>query len=170
MLQNVQSRDFLQIRKINVTDTICTMKTVHRVIHLWHLSVMRNYLIVRILRVTREKRRIGGKGKGRGIGESKLYSLFPFALSPVLFFADLVFMDPTFFGIFVCGPLQSFVVNVFTSGIAYVAGIWNGRGKLKGFFCARETRDRGFPRVSLPPKQLPFRPLSNACHAGYIKQ
>ena len=84
---------------------------------------MRNYLIVRILRVTREKRRIGGKGKGRGIGESKLYSLFPFALSPVLFFADLVFMDPTFFGIFVCGPLQSFVVNVFTSGIAYVAGI-----------------------------------------------
>ena len=32
-------------------------------------------------------------------------------------------MDPTFFGIFVCGPLQSVVVNVFTSGIAYVAGI-----------------------------------------------
>ena len=31
MLQHVQLRDFLQIRKINVTDTICTMKTVHRV-------------------------------------------------------------------------------------------------------------------------------------------
>ena len=31
MLQHVQFRDFLQIRKINVTDTICTMKTVHRV-------------------------------------------------------------------------------------------------------------------------------------------
>ena len=29
-------------------------------------------------------------------------------------FADQVFIDPTFFGIFVCGPLQSFVVNVFT--------------------------------------------------------
>ena len=84
---------------------------------------MRNYLIVRILCVTREKYRIGGKGKGRGIGESKLSSLFPFALSPLLFFADQVFMDPTFFGIFACGPLQSFVVIVFTSGIAYVAGI-----------------------------------------------
>ena len=31
MLQHVQFRDFLQIRKIKVTDTICTMKTVHRV-------------------------------------------------------------------------------------------------------------------------------------------
>ena len=29
-------------------------------------------------------------------------------------FADQVFIDPTFFGIFVCGPLQSFVVNVCT--------------------------------------------------------
>ena len=27
-------------------------------------------------------------------------------------FADQVFIDPTFSGIFVCGPLQSFVVNV----------------------------------------------------------
>ena len=26
-----------------------------------------------------------------------------------------VFIDPTFFGIFVCGPLQSFVVDVCTS-------------------------------------------------------
>ena len=26
-------------------------------------------------------------------------------------FADQVFTDPTFFGIFVCGPLQSLVVN-----------------------------------------------------------
>ena len=34
MLRHVQFRDVLQIRKINVTDTICTMKTVHRVIHL----------------------------------------------------------------------------------------------------------------------------------------
>ena len=64
-----------------------------------------------------------GREKGRGIGASKFSSLFPFALSPVLFFADQVSMDPTFFGIFACGPLQSFVVNVFTSGIAYVAGI-----------------------------------------------
>jgi len=30
-------------------------------------------------------------------------------------FADQVFIDPTFSGIFVCGPLQSFVVNVCTS-------------------------------------------------------
>ena len=29
-------------------------------------------------------------------------------------FADQVFTDPTFFGIFVCGPLQSLVVNVCT--------------------------------------------------------
>ena len=29
-------------------------------------------------------------------------------------FADQVFTDPTFLGILVCGPLQSFVVNVFT--------------------------------------------------------
>ena len=143
MLQNVQLRDFLQIRKINVTNTIFTMKAVHRVIHLWHLSAMRNYLIVRILRVMREKCPSRGKGKGRGIGESKLSSLFPFALSPVLFFTDLVFMDPTFFGIFVCGPLQSFVVNVFTSGIAYVAGIWKGRGK--GSFLRERNARPGLP-------------------------
>ena len=30
----------------------------------------------------------------------------------LVIFADQVFIDPTFFGIFVCGPLQSFVVNV----------------------------------------------------------
>ena len=30
----LQFRDFLQIRKINVTDTICTMRTVRRVFHL----------------------------------------------------------------------------------------------------------------------------------------
>ena len=56
----------------------------------------------------------GEREKGRGIGASKLSSLFPFALSPLLSFTDQVFMDPTFFGIFDCGPLQSFVVNVFT--------------------------------------------------------
>ena len=33
-----------------------------------------------------------------------------------IIFADQVFIDPsTFFGIFVCGPLQSLVVNVVTS-------------------------------------------------------
>ena len=30
----------------------------------------------------------------------------------IFIFADQVFTDPTFFGIFVCGPLQFFVVNV----------------------------------------------------------
>jgi len=30
----------------------------------------------------------------------------------LVIFADQVVIDPTFFGIFVCGPLQSFVVNV----------------------------------------------------------
>ena len=30
----------------------------------------------------------------------------------VIIFADHAFIDPTFFGIFVCGPLQSFMVNV----------------------------------------------------------
>ena len=29
----------------------------------------------------------------------------------IIIFADQVFIDPTFFGIFVCGPLQSFEVN-----------------------------------------------------------
>ena len=32
----------------------------------------------------------------------------------LVIFADQVFIDPTFFGIFVCDPLQSFVVNTFT--------------------------------------------------------
>ena len=30
----------------------------------------------------------------------------------LVIFADQVFIDPTFCGIFVCGPFQSFVVNV----------------------------------------------------------
>ena len=30
----------------------------------------------------------------------------------MVIFADQAFIDPTFFGIFVCGPLQSFMVNV----------------------------------------------------------
>ena len=80
MLQHVQFRDFVQRRKTNVTDNICTMKTVHRVIHLWHLSlVMRNCLIVTILRVTRETYRIEEKGKkGEGLGR---VSSLPFSLS-----------------------------------------------------------------------------------------
>ena len=32
----------------------------------------------------------------------------------VLIFADQIFVDPTFFSMFVCGPFQSFVVNVCT--------------------------------------------------------
>ena len=32
----------------------------------------------------------------------------------IIIFADQVFIDPTFFNIFVCGPLQSLVVNVCT--------------------------------------------------------
>ena len=32
----------------------------------------------------------------------------------IIVFADQVFIDPAFFGIIVCGPLQSFVVNVCT--------------------------------------------------------
>ena len=43
------------------------------------------------------------------------YVFFQFDRLLLLFiFADQVFIDPTFFGIFVCGPLQSFVVNVCT--------------------------------------------------------
>ena len=34
----------------------------------------------------------------------------------IIIFADQVFIDPTFFGIFVCGPLQSFMVNVCNPG------------------------------------------------------
>ena len=33
----------------------------------------------------------------------------------IIIFADQVFIDPTFFGIFVCRPLQSFVVNVWAT-------------------------------------------------------
>ena len=33
-------------------------------------------------------------------------------ISLLFIFSDQVFIDPTFFGIFVCGPLTSFVVNV----------------------------------------------------------
>ena len=33
----------------------------------------------------------------------------------IIIFADQVFIDPTFLGIFVCGPVQSLVVNVCTS-------------------------------------------------------
>ena len=35
-------------------------------------------------------------------------------ISLLFIFADQVFIDPTFIRIFVCGPLQSFVVNVCT--------------------------------------------------------
>ena len=35
-------------------------------------------------------------------------------ISLLFIFADQVFIDPTFIGIFVCGPLQSFVVYVCT--------------------------------------------------------
>ena len=36
-----------------------------------------------------------------------------------------VFIDPTFFGIFVCGPLQSFVVNVCTIKKTYIMDLPN---------------------------------------------
>ena len=45
----------------------------------------------------------------------------------IIIFADQVFIDPAFFGIFVCGPLQSFMVNVnFVSTVLYcVALVYN---------------------------------------------
>ena len=39
----------------------------------------------------------------------------------MIFFADHVFIDPMFFGIFVCGPLQSLVVNVCTLISVFIA-------------------------------------------------
>ena len=49
----------------------------------------------------------------------KIYSIAVFCLQNLIcllfLFADQVFIDPAFFGIFVCGPLQSFVVNVCTN-------------------------------------------------------
>ena len=49
-------------------------------------------------------------------GETAVYGIAVFCLQNLIcllfIFADQVFIDPTFFGIFVCGPLQSFVVNV----------------------------------------------------------
>ena len=38
----------------------------------------------------------------------------------LVIFADQVYMDPTFFGIFVRGPLQCFVVNVRKFSMKYV--------------------------------------------------
>ena len=131
MLQHVQFRDFVQIRKTNVTDTICTMKTVHRVIHLWHSSVMRNYLIVTILRVTREKCRIGEKGKkaeGLGRVSSLPFSLSRFPPSSLLLIRSLWILRSSAYSIAVlCSPL--WLMFLHSPGIAYVAGIWKGRGK-----------------------------------------
>ena len=41
-------------------------------------------------------------------------SALQYSVCILFIFADQVFIDPTFSGIFVCGPLQSFVVNVCT--------------------------------------------------------
>ena len=35
------------------------------------------------------------------------------AICLLFIFDDQFFIDPTFFGIFACGPLQSFMVNVY---------------------------------------------------------
>ena len=43
-----------------------------------------------------------------------------------------VFIDPTFFGIFVCGPLQSFVVNVGSFLPDLLCRDTNARRHLKG--------------------------------------
>ena len=52
-------------------------------------------------------------------GETAVYGIAVFCLQNLIcllfIFADQVFIDPTFFGIFVCGPLQSLVVNVCTN-------------------------------------------------------
>ena len=51
-----------------------------------------------------------------GVVQCSTISIAVFCLQNLVFllviFADEVFIDPTFFGIFVCGPFQSFVVNV----------------------------------------------------------
>ena len=39
-------------------------------------------------------------------------------------FVDHVLIDPTFCGIFVCGPLQSFVVNVRTIVFNFIVDIY----------------------------------------------
>ena len=38
----------------------------------------------------------------------------------IIIFADQVFVDSSFFGIFVCDPLQSLVVNVSTSFFKFI--------------------------------------------------
>ena len=73
----------------------------------------------------------------------------------LLIFADQVFIDPTFFGIFVCGPLQSFLVNVCNSVFAKSVG----RLQLKGALILKETfrggsRGRG-QRVHTPSPPPP---------------
>ena len=53
------------------------------------------------------RKRGGNAGSGPPLPDPQ------FSMSTVLFiFSDQDFIDPTFFDIFVCGPLQSFVVNV----------------------------------------------------------
>ena len=47
----------------------------------------------------------------------------------LVIFADQAFIDPTFFGIFVCGPLQYFVVNV----VLYV--FWGRRSFIDPICC-----------------------------------
>ena len=47
-----------------------------------------------------------------GIISSCYLFLFLIYLFLIIIFADQVFIDPTFFVIFVCGPLHSLVVNV----------------------------------------------------------
>ena len=67
-------------------------------------------------------RKVGGAGKGKRKKEKGRVrdrpcspSFLPFHFISLLYiFADQVFIDPTFSGIFVCGLLQSFVVNVCT--------------------------------------------------------
>ena len=48
----------------------------------------------------------------RGKGSTYVY---------IIILADQVFIDPTFFGIFVCSPLQSLVVNVCTKSSTFIS-------------------------------------------------
>ena len=64
-----------------------------------------------------------------------LHIIAVFCLQNLICLSDQVFIDPTFFGIFVCGPLQSLVVNVCTERIVYREQEWMAHGGGGGSTC-----------------------------------
>ena len=67
--------------------------------------------------------------------------------SSAIIFADQVFIDPTFFGIFVCGPLQSLVVNVCTSLVCLWADGWKVARSVNGHLITKFSKMDRFSKL-----------------------